>query len=111
MIPLSHDEIQLLIAAVLFLMGCLCFLLGTIVLMTRGYTRELKTLAAHTVQLGQKGVSPDVSGLVSSASDLVNAINALVRTASGVGAFLMSIGLLMMAASYWIFQQVPWPIP
>jgi hypothetical protein len=49
-----------------------------------------------------------VTGLVSSASELVAAINQLVRTASGIGIFLISLGLLMLAAGYWIILHINW---
>jgi hypothetical protein len=40
----------------------------------------------------------------------VNAINGLVRTASGVGIFLVFLGMAMLAASYWIATQIEWAV-
>lgn len=110
MIPLSLPEIQILIAASVFLMGFLCISLGIFVLMTRGYSREVKSLTSHTAALGKKGIAQDVTGLVQSASELVAAINQLVRTASGVGVFLITLGLLMIGGSYWVVLQIEWSI-
>ncbi len=109
MLPLSLREIQLAIAAVAFVLGLLCTLLGIIMLVTRGYSREVRTLAAQTARLAQKGVSHEVSSLVSSASELVDAINQLVRTSSGIAVFLILLGVGMMAGSYWILTQIQWP--
>lgn len=109
MIPLSLIDLQILIAAVSFLLGCMCFLLGTGVLIRRGYSRELHALATSTARLGQKGVAEEITGLVNSASDLMASLNQMVKTASGVGLLLITIGLLMMTASYWIVIHIEWP--
>jgi hypothetical protein len=106
MIPMTLYDIQLLIAGVLFFLGCLSILLGAFILIARGYSREIKTIAAHTARLGHKGLSKEVTGLVSSASGLIEALNQLVRTASGVGVFLIFFGMLMIAAAYWIISQI-----
>ena len=106
MIPLTLVDMQLLIAAVLFLLGCLSIMLGAFILIARGYSREIKTIAAHTARLGHKGLAQEVTGLVSSASSLIDAINQLVRTASGVGVVLILFGLLMIVAAYWIVSRI-----
>lgn len=105
MFPLSLFEIQLIIAGVLFLLGCLSILLGVFILLSRGYSSEIQTIASHTARMGQKGIADEVSGLVESASGLIDAINQLVRTASGVGAFLILLGMLMISATYWIVSK------
>lgn len=108
MIPLSLAEIQILICASLFLLGLLCVLLGIFVLMTRGYSQEVKRLTAQTAAIGQKGLGADVTGVVQSASELVAAVNQLVRTSNGVGVFLTATGLVMVAGAYWILTQINW---
>jgi uncharacterized membrane protein len=110
MIPLSFNDIQLLIAAAVFVLGFLLILIGALVMVSRSYSREVRTLAAHTARLGQKGIAQDVTGLVMSATELVASINSLVKTASGIGLFLITLGVAMMAAAYWIIQQIPWTI-
>jgi hypothetical protein len=110
MIPLTFHEIQLIIAATLFFVGCLCVLLGILLLVTRGYSRQVGSIAAHTAKLGQKGITQDIAGLVSSATELVASINDLSRTASGVAFMLIAIGLGMVAGAYWIFERMQWPI-
>ncbi len=108
MIPFSMAETQILIAATLFVLGLISILLGIFVLMTRGYTGEVRTLAAHTAQIGQKGIGQDLTGVVQSASELVAAINQLVKTATGVGVFLTCTGLVMIVAAYLVVMQVNW---
>lgn len=106
MIPLSFQELQILIAAVAFIMGCLCVLIGIFMLVSRGYSKEVRTIAAHASRLGHKGISHEVTGLVNSAAELLMAINQLVRTASGIGVFLILLGLSLLAASYYVIQQI-----
>jgi hypothetical protein len=110
MIPLSFTDMQVIVAAVMFLMGCMCVVLGTIVLISRGYSREVRAIATHTAKLGQKGAAHEITGLVHGAAELVASINALVRTASGIGVFLISLGLGLMFAAYWLIQQIEWTL-
>ncbi|NIM92629.1 MAG: hypothetical protein GTO18_02800 [Anaerolineales bacterium] len=106
MIPLTFSDMQLLIAAVLFVLGCFSVVLGVFILLARGYSREIRSIATHTARLGHKGLSQEVTGLVDSASGLIGAINQLVKTASGVGVFLIILGMVMITASYWILTQI-----
>ena len=110
MIPLSFNDIQLLIAAAVFVLGFLLILIGSLVLVSRGYSREVRALAAHTARLGQKGLAQEVTGLVNSATELVASINSLVRTASGIGLFLITLGISMLVAAYWVIQQIAWTL-
>jgi hypothetical protein len=110
MIPVTFTDIQIIIAAAIFLLGFMCVVFGAIVLITRGYSREVRTLAAHTARLGQKGMAQEVTGLVTSASELVASLNQLVKTANGIGVFLIILGIAMMGSSYWIILQIEWTI-
>ncbi len=109
MIPISSAEMQIIIGAAVFVLGCMCVVLGVLVLITRSYSREIKSLASHTARLGQKGMAEEITGLVNSASELVAALNGLVKTASGAGLFLVTLGMVMIASSYWVMMQVEWP--
>jgi len=106
MIPLSTIDMQLIIGATVFILGCMCVLLGTLVLVSRGYSKEIRALATQSTRLGRKGMAEEVTSLVNSASDLVGALNSLVKTASGAGLFLIILGIGMIAASYWIVEQI-----
>ena len=106
MIPLSTIDMQMMIAATAFVLGCMCVLLGIFVLVSRGYSKEIRALATHSAHLGRKGMAEEVTGLVNSASELVGALNSLVKTASGAALFLIILGITMMAASYWVVDQI-----
>ena len=106
MIPLSTIDMQMIIATTAFILGCMCVLLGIFVLVSRGYSKEIRALATHSARLGRKGMAEEVTGLVNSASELVGALNSLVKTASGAGLFLILMGVGMIAASYWVVEQI-----
>ena len=108
MIPLNLSDFQIVIAVAVFILGCMCILLGAFVLIGRGQTSDVKMLAASTARLAPKGMAEEVTGLVNGASALVASLNDLVRTSNGTGAFLITLGLMMIGASYWILTQVEW---
>ena len=111
MFPLvSLHNVQLLIATLVLLLGFICIMVGIILLISRGYSREVRSLAAHAARLGQKGIAEEMSSLVGSASGLVSAINGLVKTSTGIGVFLIFLGMAMIAGSYWIFVSLEWGV-
>lgn len=110
MIPLNFTDVQIVIAGAVFLLGCMCVVFGTFVLISRGYSKEVRALASHTARIGQKGVAQEITGLVNSASELVASLNQLVKTANGIGVFLIVLGLAMMGAAYWMILQIEWTI-
>ena len=106
MIPFTVIDMQIVIGSAVFVLGCMCVLLGIFVLVTRGYSRDIRALASHTARLGQKGMAEEVTGLVRSATELVGALSGLVKTASGAGLFLVTLGMLMIASAYWVVTQI-----
>jgi len=60
---------------------------------------DIKEIAQETSELAQKGISDDLSGLVGNASSLVDALNQLVRTAAGIGSFLILMGFVSITIS------------
>jgi hypothetical protein len=110
MYAISLSDTLLLMAAILFFIGLICLIMGIFVLITRAMSRDVSALSAHTAKLARKGIAEDMAGLVGNASTLMTALSQMVRTAAGVGIFLTTIGLGMMASGYWIVLQVNWPI-
>jgi hypothetical protein len=101
------NDILFLMIASLFLMGMITFCAGVIVLLRRTMGREIRTLATQTNRLAEKGVLDGVAGLVGNASALLEVTNQLVRTAAGIGVFLIFIGLGLISASVLILIKVP----
>ena len=101
--PLS---LMLIIVVALFFLGMATFIGGVIILAFRTSNSDIKSLAAQTTRLAQKGIAEEVAGLVGNASALLEATNQMVRTTTGVGIFLAMLGLLLMGASCWLALQI-----
>jgi len=99
------SDIFLLMAIISFGMGALSFIAGIIVLLSRTMNKDIHTLAAQTNRLAQKGIIDGVAGLVGNASTLLNATNQLVRTSTGIGAFLMIIGFIFIGIALLILTK------
>jgi len=95
-------DLAVLIISLLFLIGMGTFIFGVFILAFRASSNDIKTLAAQTTRLAQKGLAEEVAGLVGNATSLVDAMNQLVRTTRGVGIFLMVMGMLMMGVACWL---------
>lgn len=103
---LTPYNLIVLIVAMLFLLGVLTFIAGILILVFRASSNDVKVIANQTARLAQKGLAEEVAGLVGNATNLVDAINQLVRTTRGVGIFLTTLGLLMMGAACWVAVQI-----
>ncbi len=104
---LTPYNLVVFIVGVLFLVGLVTFVAGILTLTLRTSTSsDVKTLAAQTARLAQKGIAEEVAGLVGNASQLLDAMNQMVRTTRGVGMFLTILGLIIMAFACWIAIQV-----
>jgi hypothetical protein len=99
-------ELLLFIAIILFSLGGILVLAGTIVLLIRTRNKDIHTLAVQTNRLAQKGMMDGIAGLVGNASSLLDATNQLVRTSTGIGVFIVLVGLVLIAASILILSQI-----
>jgi hypothetical protein len=106
MYSLPIEDITFIMAAGLFALGLVTFAAGLIILVSKVIGRNVRVIADQTVKLAQKGMAEDVSGLVGNASALLNALNQMIATATGVGVFLILIGMALMGASYWLVTQI-----
>lgn len=93
-------------AATIFFLGAASFLAGLSVLALRAAGRDVKALATQTGELAAKGLAEDIAGLVGNAAVLMDSLDKLVRTATGVGVFLVMIGLLLMTAGAWFATRI-----
>ncbi len=99
---------DLLLIVSLFLMGIgtVSFFSGLIVILSKIMGGSVAKIAAETKKIVQKGIAEEVAGLVGNASILLNSINDLVKTATGVGVFLIITGILFMMGSLYILIQL-----
>ena len=98
--PLNAENMQLLIALLQLIFGVVFLVYGLRKLVAREYTPA----ARQSARIGQKGLRDNVSVVSQTATQLLNAVNQLVRTSAGVGAFLVLVGLFFMIAAYWVIR-------
>lgn len=106
MISVNLHDIQLAMAVCLFVLGLITFGIGIFILVFSTLGRDMRTLATTTAKLAQKGIAEEVAGLIGNVSSLLSAMNGMVHTASGIGLFMVIIGLGMMVASYFLIFQI-----
>jgi len=102
----NPHEFLMMMAVSLFGLGLLTISIGIWMLVKRVIGNELKQISQQTTRLAQKGLTEDIAGLVGNAGQLVEALNSLAKTASGIGIFLNLAGFLLVLASYYIVLQI-----
>jgi hypothetical protein len=100
------DEAFMWMATIVFFIGVVVLLAGIIILIVQASGRNVKTVSESVSKLAQRGIAEDVAGLVGNASSLMNSMNDMVRSSSGIGITLVITGTALMAAAYFIFQQL-----
>ena len=106
MLPMTLDSILLGMGACLFVLGLISTGAGIIILISKSMGSELKEITQQTAKLAQHGIADDMAGLVGNASSLIEALNQLVRTSSGVGIFLVIAGFILLGASYFLVVKM-----
>lgn len=91
-------------ALTLFVMGLVACTAGLWTLIAQGTDRTLRGISEqshrlHARALGEVTVSP----MIDASARLVEAINQLVRTTMGIGAFLCLVGIALCLIAFWIF--------
>ena len=83
-------------ASGLFLIGLITFAIGVSILIIRSIGRDTRAISKSIVQMAQKGIADDLSGLVDNASSLMAATTNLIQTTKGIGVFLIISGSIFM---------------
>jgi hypothetical protein len=102
---LTPANLVFLMGASFFPVGLLSICTGLIILAVGPYSREAQSLAAHSVKISQKGLTDNVSLVAQSATELINSVNALIRTSSGNAMVLIAVGAAFEAASYFLLTK------
>lgn len=100
------SELLYILALGLLGLGGLTFLAGLVVLISRVMGDGVARIANETKEIVQKGIAEEVAGLVGNASVLLNSLNELVRTTTGIGVFLMLTGALFIAGAFYLLFQL-----
>jgi hypothetical protein len=103
---LTPFSLVVFVIGLMFFLGACTFIAGILILTFRSSSNDLKELVVQTTHLAQKGIADDVAGLVGNATELLDAMNQLVRTTRGVGVLLMLAGGSLMSFSVWFAYRV-----
>ncbi|MBN1230355.1 MAG: hypothetical protein JXA19_00665 [Anaerolineales bacterium] len=95
---IAISDVLILMAAIIFVLGLITFLIGIFILVTKAAGKNIDSIAEQTEALAQKGITDGISGLVGNVSLLMSEANTLVRTTAGIGIFLTFVGFILMAA-------------
>ena len=105
MFDIMDGQILTMLILILAALGILSTVGGIFVLIRKTFSSEITQIAEATAKLGEKGISGDLSGLVGNASNLIDSLNQLSKTASGIGIFLIIMGsLFFVGVAVLIFQ-------
>ncbi len=103
---MEMDQLMLIVALFLMGVGTVSFFSGLLVILSKVMGSSVAKIALETKKVVQKGIAEEVAGLIGNASILLNSINELIKTATGVGVFLMLIGILLMSGSIYLLIQL-----
>lgn len=96
------NDFLMTLVTVLFLLGVISIGIAIFILTRQALGRNIQTIAEQTTKLAQKGLTDDISGLVGNASSLMIALNDMAKSNTGIGIFLIIIGILMLLATFLI---------
>jgi len=99
---LNLPDVLKAIVVLMAALGVISLVAGIFLLFRRVGGEEVRAIANQTAELAQKGIVEEVTGLVGNASALLDALNQLVKTTTGIGIFLMLFGFILMVAAYYL---------
>ena len=102
MMDLDFTLILFFMDGLLFILGVFTVLVGLSILAKKAFGKEVQVLAATTSKLAQKGIADDIAGLVGNAAALMKALQEMIKTARGIGVFLILTGGIFIASSIFI---------
>ncbi len=106
MFAMSSNDFIMTMALVLLVIGIIVLGIGVFTLVKKVLGKELNTIADQTVKIAQKGITDEISGLVGNARALIEVLNEMVKTATGIGIFLVILGGLLMAGAYLLVKSI-----
>ncbi|MBI3761067.1 MAG: hypothetical protein HY260_04285 [Chloroflexi bacterium] len=106
MIPVPTSQaVTIFMGIALFGSGMITIVVGMWRILAHEFHGTMKSLAVQSARIGQKFITDDVAGIADSAARLMDALNQLVRTNAGIGAFLALFGMLQVLLGYWIVTR------
>ena len=99
-------EFQITMATVLFLLGIIVMAISVFILTRQAIGRNIQTIAEQTTKLANKGITDNIAGLVGNASSLINALHDLSKTNTGIGVFLVFLGITLLTTAFFISKNL-----
>lgn len=107
MIPDLQIALQVAMSACLFLLGVCSCIAGLWTILSRKYQQALRSISAHSVKVSSKAITDvALTPLIDALSGLVRAIDQLIRTSVGVGAFLCLAGVILCLVAFWMLPAL-----
>ena len=107
----NGNQIVLTASIVLFLAGILCLVLSVFILAKQALNKDVHRIAEATTSLAEKGITDGVSGLVGNASLIIDSLNELSKSNSGIGVFFVFLSLALFAVAYFIIKPLIGALP
>ena len=106
MLAMTINDVLLTMTVCIFFLGIVALGAGVFILISRVLNEDLRVLASETSQLAKKGLSEEITGLVGNASLLIDSMNQLIKTTTGIGLALTLVGTSLVLAAYYLLQQI-----
>jgi hypothetical protein len=90
-------------AFTVFALGVFASVAGIGTILSREYQQALKNISSQSNQLNARALQEiGIVPVLDSSARLVEAVNRLIRTAMGVGAFLCLVGVALCLIGFWM---------
>jgi len=99
-------DFQITMATILFFLGLIVMAISIFILTRQAIGKEIQTLAKQTTIMAEKGIAENIAGLVGNASALINALHDLSKTNTGIGVFLVFLGIALLTTAYIISRNL-----
>ncbi len=99
-------DFQITMATILFLLGLIVMLISIFILTRQAIGRDIRTIAEQTTKLAEKGITENIAGLVGNASALINALHELSKSNTGIGVFMVFLGIALLSTAYFISRNL-----
>ena len=106
MVSMGVSDFVMTMALVLLVIGVIVLGFGIFTLVKKVLGKELNLIAEQTAKIAQKGVTEEISGLVGNARALIEVLNEMVKTTTGISVFLILFGTLLMAGAYLLVKSI-----
>jgi len=99
-------DFQITMATVLFLLGLIVMGISIFILTRQAVGKDIQTIATQTTKLAEKGITENIAGLVGNASALINALHDLSKSNTGIGIFMVFLGIALLTTAYFISRNL-----